>query len=296
MAKDEMPDQGNRRRFLSGHPAVDLRMKVILIFLAALMIAEIYSITRISAIRKTFQAQSAHMRKELTAQFHHELSAQLQSLENSNNQQLGELQVELDRASRHLGAQSGELRRARAMVTRLQTQHVQEMNDLQHQIAMKADQQQLGALTEDVSNTRTDLGKTKKNLDQVASSLGMTRTQFGTLIARNHNQIEALRKLGLRDYYEFTLHHHHPIRVAGVGLDLKKTNRKHHRFTVDMLIGDSWVTKKGRTIDEPIFFTTQGSRSFNELVVNRVDKGVITGYISTPKNAAQVASRSEGAQ
>lgn len=296
MAIEDMPDQGSRRRFPSGRPDMGLRKNVILIVLAVLMIGEIYSIARISTISKAFQAQDAYTRKDLTVQFHQELSAQMQSLEQSNNEQLGELKVELDRASRHLGAQGGELRRARAMVARLQSEHAQEMNDLQHQIAMKADQKQLGALTEDVSDTKTDLNKTKQNVDQLASSLGMTRTRFGTLIARNHDQIEALRKLGLRNYYEFTLRHHHPIRVAGVGLDLKKTNRKHHRFTMDMLIGDSWVTKKRRTIDEPIFFTTQGSRSFDELVVNRVDKGVITGYISTPKNATQVASRLEGAQ
>ena len=296
MAMDDVPAQGNRRGFLSGRSARNLRMNVILIALAALMIAEIYSIARISTISKAFQVENAYTREELTARFHDELSARLQSLEQSNNEQLDALKTELDQASRHLGAQGGELRSARAMVSRLQAQHAKEMDALQHQIAMKADQQQLGALTEDVSNTKTDLNTTKKNVDQLANSLGMTRTRFGTLIARNHDEIEALRKLGQRNYYEFTLRHHHPIRVANVGLDLKKTNKKHRRFSLDMLVDDSWIAKKNRTIDEPIFFTTQASRSFNELVVNKVDKGVITGYISTPKGTAQVASRSEGSQ
>jgi len=296
MAIDDMPEQGNRRRFLSGRPAMDRRMTVILIVLAVLVIAEIYSIARISTMTKAFQAQNAYTREQLTAQFHNELAAQLQALEQSNNQQLDALKTELDQASRHLGAQGGELRRARAMVAKLQTQHAQEMDALQHQIALKADQQQLGALTADVSNTKTDLNSTKKNVDELANQLGMARTRFGTLIARNHDEIEALRKLGQRNYYEFTLQHHHPIRVANVGLDLKKTNKKHHRFSLDMLVDDSWIAKKNRTIDEPIFFTTRGSRSFNELVVNKVDKGVITGYISTPKSATQVASRSEGSK
>lgn len=295
MAMEDVPEQGGRR-FLLGRTAIDRRTSVILIALAALMIAEVYSIARISRITKAFREQNAYTRKELTTQFHSELSAQLRFLERLNDEQFGAFRAELDRASLHLGVQGGELRRARAMVARLQAQHAQEMHALQHQIALKADQQQLGALSEDVSDTRTDLSKTRQNVNQLANSFGMTRTQFGTLIARNHDQIEALRKLGLRDYFEFTLRRRHPIQVAGVGLDLKKTNRKHHRFTLDMLIGDSWVTKKRRTIDEPIFFITQGSRSFNELVINRVDKGVVTGYISTPKGANQVASRSEGTQ
>ncbi|MEJ2008324.1 MAG: hypothetical protein P8Z30_09260 [Acidobacteriota bacterium] len=296
MAIDDEPERGSRRRFLSGRSAMDLRMNVILIVLAVLTIAVIYSITRISIISKAFQAENAYTRQELTEQFHNELSAQLQSLQKSNNEQLDALKTELDQASRHLGAQGGELKRARAMVAQLQTQHSQEMDALQHQLALKADQQQLGALTADVSNTKTDLSKTQQNVDELANKLGLARTRFGTLIARNHDEIEALRKLGQRNYYEFTLRHRHPIRVADVSLHLKKTNRKHHRFSLEMLVDDSWITKKNRTINEPIFFTAHGSRSFNELVVNKVDKGVISGYISTPKDASQVASRSEGSQ
>jgi hypothetical protein len=168
---------------------------------------------------------------------------------------------------------------------------------MKHEIALKADQQQLGALTADVSNTKTDLNKTKKNVDDLVNNFGMTRTRFGTLIARNHDEIDALRKLGERDYYEFTLVRHKPIHLANIGLDLKKTNKKHHRFTLDLLVDDVWVQKDHRTINEPIFFTTRSSRTFCELVVNKVDKDVISGYISTPKNVAhQMASRSEGPQ
>jgi len=269
---------------------------VILIALVVLMVAEIYSISRIAAMGKAFQAQDARTRKELIGQFNSQLSTRLMSLEHSNEAQLEALKVELDQASRHLGAQRGELRRARTMVTKLQVEHSQQMSDIKHEIALKADQQQLGALTADVSDTKTDLGKTQKNVNELANSFGMTRTRFGTLIARNHDEVEALRKLGERDYYEFTLVHRQPIHLANIGLDLKKTNKKHHRFSVDLLVDDVWIEKKDRTIDEPIFFTVRGSRAFCELVVNKVDKGVISGYISTPKNATRMASRSEGTQ
>jgi len=297
MAVDDMPGQGDLRGAPSASRAIDGRIKVILIVVAVLMIAEIYSISRIAAMGKAFQAQDVRTRKDLVAQFNDQLSTRLVSYEHSNEEQLDALKVELNQASQHLGAQRGELRRARAMVTHLQAEHAQQMNDLKHQIALKADQQQLGALTEDVSDTKTDLSKTKKNVDELASNLGMARTQFGTLIARNHGEIEALRKLGERDYYEFTLVHRQPIHLANIGLDLKKTNKKHHRFSVDLLVDDVWTEKKNRTINEPIFFSTRGSRTFCELVVNKVEKGVISGYISTPKDAThQMASRSEGTQ
>lgn len=294
MAIDDLPEQGNVPKTRFAGWVMDNKMKVILVVLAVLVVAEIYSFSRIASLGNAFREQDARTRQELTAQLNDQLSARMMSYEHTNQQQLEALKVELDQASQHLGAQRGELRKARAMVTRLQADHAQQVETLKHEIALKADQQQLGALTKDVSNTKTDLNKTKKNVDELASRFGMERTRFGTLIARNHNEIDALRKLGQRDYYEFTLVRHKPIHLANIGLDLKRTNKKHHRFTVDLLVDDVWVRKDHRTINEPIFFTTRSAHTFCELVVNKVDKGVISGYISTPKNLTRMASRSEG--
>ena len=297
MAIDDTPfeERPQGATFASG--SMDSRMKIILIVLAVLAVVEIYSITRIIGMGRAIRAQDAITRKELTAQFNKQLSARLMSLEQDNQGQLEALKTELDQDSQHLGAQRGELRRARAMVAKLQTEHARQVNDLKHEIALKADQQQLGALTADVSDTKSDLSNTKKNVQELVNNFGMTRTRFGTLIARNHDEIDALRKLGQRDYYEFTLVRNKPIHLASIGLDLKKTNKKHHRFTLDLLVDDVWIRKDHRTINEPIFFSTRGTRSFCELVVNKVDKGVISGYISTPKSVShQMAARSGGPQ
>jgi hypothetical protein len=294
MAIDDTPLEKGPQGTTSAWRGIDTRMKVILIVLAVLVAGEIYSLSRIAGMGKAIRTQDAITRNELTTQFNNQLSARLMSYEHANQQQLEGLKVELDQASQHLGTQRGELRKARAMVAKIQADHAEQVDNLKHEIALKADQQQLGALSADVSHTKTDLNKTQKSVDELASSFGMERTRFGTLIARNHDEIDALRKLGQRDYYEFTLVRHKPIHLANIGLDLKKTNKKHHRFTVDLLVDDVWVQKDHRTINEPIFFAARGSHTFCELVVNKVDKGVISGYISTPKDVTRMASRSEG--
>ena len=294
MAIDDTPLKSGPQRAMSAWRSIDTRMKVILIVLAVLVAGEIYSLSRIAGMGKAIRTQDAITRNELTAQFNDQLSARLMSYEHANQQQLEGLKVELDQASQHLGAQRGELRKARAMVAKIQADHAEQVDSLKHEIALKADQQQLGALSADVSNTKTDLNKTKQSVDELASRFGMERTRFGTLIARNHDEIDALRKLGQRDYYEFTLVRHKPIHLASIGMDLKKTNKKHHRFTLDLLVDDVWIRKDHRTINEPIFFAARGSHTFCELVVNKVDKGVISGYISTPKDVTRMASRSEG--
>src|SRR5690348_349234 len=297
MAVDDAPVEGSTQEGTFAGRGINTWMKLILIALAVLVVAEIYSISRVAGMGKAIRTQDAKTRQDLSNEFNNQLSARMMALEHANQQQLGALKVELDEASQHLGAQGGELRRARDMVAKLQTEHAQRVKDLQHELALKADQQQLGALTADVSNAKTDLDKTKQNVADLVNSYGMTRTRLGTLIARNHDEIDALRKLGEREYYEFTLVRHKPIHLASIGLDLKKTNKKHHSFTVAPLVDDVWVQKDHRTIDEPIFFSTSGSQTFCELVANKVDKDFISGYISTPKSDAhQMALRSEGPQ
>jgi len=114
---------------------------------------------------------------------------------------------------------------------------------------------------------------------------------LGTLIARNHDDIETLRKLGERDYYEFTATRKSAAHVAGVGLTLMKTNVKRHQFNMELVVDDVQVEKKDRTVNEPIFFYVNGSKKPYELVINEIKSNVVKGYLSAPKGAKEVAAR-----
>ena len=293
MAIDEVPekevhviepeDSGSQSKFL-----------LIFVVLAALVVGEIYSIHKIHSTRDALEAQQAQTHKQLAAEFQDQLTSRLSAIENSNAQQFDALKAELDSAAKRLGATGGELKRSRAMVAQLQSEEHKQAEQLQQQLALKADQQQVGALGQDVTAQRTDLDNTKKALDSVRSDLGMARSEMGTLIARNHDDIEQLRKMGERDYYEFTASRKAPAHVAGVGLTLTKTNVKRHQFNLALVVDDIRVEKKDRTINEPIFFYVSGSKRPYELVVNEVKSNEVKGYVSAPKGAKEVAARSGG--
>jgi hypothetical protein len=264
------------------------RTAAVLIILATLAIGEIYSIARITTVRQALENQQALMRKQLNTEF----SGKIAGLEDSNAQQLNALRAELDQTASRMGSTGQELNHARAMVAGLQKRQQQQADELKKEIARKADDEKLGALSQDVSTTQTDLASTKQNVDQLSKDLGMARSELGTLIARNHDDIEALRKLGDRDYFEFTLTKNQRQNIAGLGLTLKKTNVKHSRFDLNLLADDLQVEKKGRTVNEPIFFYLAGSKKPYELVVNKVESDRVTGYLSTPKGATpEMASR-----
>ncbi len=264
------------------------------IVVAGLVLAQAYTLYSMISLRYFLQAEQAQALKELDAKLEKQFAERLAAFEHSNSRQLAAMKDNLQEASKRVNSQTGEIQHAREMVTKLQIQQSQQASQLKNEIARKADQEQLGALNQDVSKTRSDLESTKKTVGNIVDNLGMTRSEFGTLIARNHDDIEYLRKLGDRDYFEFSIEKRQMQRVAGIGLTLKGTNIKRHRYTLTLLVDDLLVEKKNRTVNEPIFFYVSGSRRPFELVVNSVEQNRVKGYLSTPKGGAQVAGRTDG--
>lgn len=257
---------------------------LVFVILGLLVIGEVYAFTKLGSLN-SIQAQQASLKAQM-AQVNDQVTAKLASLEDANAQQLDALRSELDATSKKMKSGGGaSLARARRMVDTLQKQTEAENAELKQEIVQEHDQmnQQVTAVSQDVSATKNDLGTTKQTVDTLKTDLGMARSEMGTLIAKNHDDIETLRKLGQRNYYEFTLNRNEEQTVASVGLILKKTNLKNHRFNLVLVTNDMQIPKSGRTIDEPIFFSTGGSKAFEELVVNKVSKNQVTGYISTPK-------------
>ena len=152
------------------------------------------------------------------------------------------------------------------------------------QLAAKASADDVNKLNTDVTGVRSDLDATKNNLQ-------MARSEMGTLIARNHDEIDQLRHMGTRDYYEFTVNRRAGAqKVGAVQVELKSTNQKKSQFTINVLADDRTFEKKNRSVNEPIFFYTGGSRAALELVVNKVTKSSASGYLSVPKAAGSTAA------
>jgi hypothetical protein len=148
------------------------------------------------------------------------------------------------------------------------------------------------ANADDVNKLNGDVNGVKSDLDATKSSIQMARSEMGTLIARNHDEIDQLRHMGQRDYFEFTVQRKSgATKVGSIQIELKDTNTRKNRYTINVLADDNSFEKKDRSVNEPIFFYTGGTRAALELVVNKVTKTTATGYLSIPK-AAGTASAS----
>ena len=138
---------------------------------------------------------------------------------------------------------------------------------------------ELGGAKTDIATTRTDLDATQK---QLQSALGDLNVHSG-LIAKNHDELEFLKHKGDRNYTEFTLKKKGRQPVSTISLDLKKTDPKRSRFTLDVFADDHTIEKKDRTLGEPLQFYTGRDRQLYEVVIFTVGKDTISGYLSTPK-------------
>jgi hypothetical protein len=288
MAIDET--SGETKKTGSGG-ARDVGLIIAFVVMALLAISEIHTLNKVGAIQESAKTDATQLRTDLTSQVNDRLTA----MENSNAQAIEAMKKDVDDVGKKTGTTSVVLRKEKAKLAQLEDQQGKQADELKQEISAKADEKEVGALTQDVSTARTDIDSTKKNLEATRNDLGMARSEFGTLIARNHDQIEELRKLGERDYFEFSLTRNKLQKIAGVGLTLKGTNVKHHQFSLILNADDMNILKKNRTADEPIFFYTAGSKRPFELTVNSVQSGQVKGYVSTPKGAtSEVASRGEG--
>ena len=144
------------------------------------------------------------------------------------------------------------------------------------------------AANDDLKNVDTKEGGVGTDLDPTREDLKMARSEMGTLIARNHDEIDQLRRLGERDYVEFTIAgKNKPQKVGNLTVELKGINEKRSQFTVAMTAEDRRIEKKNRNMNEPIFFYISGTKIPEELVINKLGKDTVSGYVSIPKANGQ---------
>jgi hypothetical protein len=138
----------------------------------------------------------------------------------------------------------------------------------------------VGGVKTQVASTQDELQKTIAHLKSVEGDLGV---QSG-LVATNGSELQALKRLGERNYFEFKLAKtKERQRVGDVTLLLKKTDPKKNKYTVEVMADDKLTTKQDKNINEPVQFYTSKAKQPYELVVNSVQKDQIVGYLATPK-------------
>jgi hypothetical protein len=185
-----------------------------------------------------------------------------------------------------------ELARARGLASDIQKKQQQAVQQLNDAIAKKASADEVNKVQADanarIGGLSTDLAGTRKDLDatksEFANALSGTKGELSGAIARTHDELVALAHRTDRDYFEFNLAKRRSQQKVGtVTVQLQRTDTKRNVFTVNLQFDDKPHVHRDKAMDEPVYFYVQGASSALELVVNKLGKDSISGYISTPK-------------
>ena len=72
--------------------------------------------------------------------------------------------------------------------------------------------------------------------------------------------------------------------MGDITLKLQNADPKKNQYSVDVMADDKSTEKKNKNLNEPVqFYTAKGGHIPYELVINQVQKNLIVGYLSTPK-------------
>ncbi len=213
-----------------------------------------------------------------------ELVSKISGARSESKSETGALAAELGVTQKQITARAATLQRqqqeAESRLAEQQKEQKQLVTDVSGQVA--GVKTEVGAVKTDVAATRVDLEATRAKLERAIGDLGI---QSG-LIATTRGELDILKHKGDRNYYEFTLGKSKgPTPVGTVSLQLKKTDPKKGKYTLNVLADDRTIEKKDRNLNEPIQFYSGRERQLFELVVFTIDKDKVSGYVSAPKNA-----------
>ena len=200
------------------------------------------------------QAQTALQKRQLSAQ-----ASQYKSL-------YGELKEGQQRQSDEL-ASVGQQKADRT-----------EVNDLKNET---------GEIKKQVTEANSNISDLREVTSRNAGEIESTKTAVASVreaTDANRKQISDVQYSLARDVYNFELTENTGImKVFNVSLRLKNVELSKQRYDMEIYAGDKRLKKDNQLLNEPIYFYVAGVQKPYELVVTKLDKKHVIGYLSVPK-------------
>jgi chromosome segregation ATPase len=258
----------------------------------ALIAANVYLFLQVDGMR----TDVAKMREQVLTEMQNLRESSTLTTQ-TNRRNLDTLRDELETARRQAAMAAGSVKEqaqkhAEELARRLESEQKRQQQQVTSELtevkqATTAANTKIGEVSTEVGSVKTEIASTKSELEKTVANLkrvvGDLDSQ-GSLIATNAKELSALRQLGERNFFEFSLKKtKQPQRIGDIMVQLKKADQKKNRYTIEVIADDKKVEKKDKNINEPVQFYMAKARQPWEIVVNEVRKDEIVGYLSSPK-------------
>lgn len=218
-----------------------------------------------------------------------------------SGKKIGELEAGLTGSRTQLARQERDLNRYKGLYQEVKSHQDQQSAELQVISTAKADRGQVEQIENETSRIKENLETVNSRLSTADSAISdvreaasrnradieSTRTvldRVGQTASENSGQISELKRSLEREYYNFELQEKGGImKVFNVALSLKDADQRRQRYDLDIVVGTKRIRKNDQSINEPIYFYPEGVKKPYEVVVTKVDKKYVVGYLSIPK-------------
>jgi hypothetical protein len=280
-------------------PGSGVKIPILFGAVAALLGASIYLFYQLSEVREEVRTQLSDTRDQIMAELAKEHETSSVTIQTSKKN-VEKLATEVAEARRQASLLAGDAKEeadkhADALAAKLelaQEQQAKQVSAVASDVSQVKDAEsltrsQVGEVNTQVSTLKTQQTATQQQLEKTVANLTTTIGDLGVQsdrIATNGKELNALKQLGERNYYEFKLAKTKAAeKVGDVQIKLTAADPKKNKYTITLIADDKTVEKKDKSINEPVqFYLSRASQPY-ELVVNQINKDMIIGYVSAPK-------------
>jgi chromosome segregation ATPase len=274
----------------------DIKVPILIGAVVALLAANIYLFTQINGIREDLSQFRASTQTDITSlkesstvstqtarRSLQSLKDELETARRQASMSAGQAKVEAQKHAQELAARLAlEQQKQAEAAAQMKTELTEAVSNVEKTAVSKITEvsTEVGAVKTEVASAKSEMERTIQDLRRVRGDLDGT----SSLVATNGKELQALKAMGERNYFEFNIGKgKEPKRVGDVSVVLKKADPKRNRFTIELVADDKRVEKKDKNLNEPVQFYVSKARQPYEIVVNEVKKDQIVGYLATPK-------------
>lgn len=220
-------------------------------------------------------------------------------LENSG-EKIRTLEEGATRRGNRIQSQDKELSQYRDLFQGLKSEQEQQTQGLKSLATNKADQEDVAKLQGETEGLRKANEGVRKQVDQVSAGLtnlteiaGVNRAGLANSKRRldrldrdldsTSDRLAELSRSLEREKIEFELQEKGGfIKVLDVHLNLRDANAKKQRFDLDIYVGRKRIQKKRQYANEPVYFFVDGVDKPYEVVITRIVRNQVAGYLTVP--------------
>ena len=189
----------------------------------------------------------------------------------------------------------GKLSQHQGLYSELKTEQQQQSRELEAVALKKADCSQFEELQGQTEGIKNEVALVNSGLADVREASSANRASIGHAEEKisgldkglndTQSHLSRVAESLKRDRFDFELHEKAGyVQVHEVSLRLKDVDLKRQRYDLDLVVNGKWIRKRHQNANEPVSFYVKGADKTYEVVITKIDKKQVAGYLSVPKN------------